>query len=35
MIDGFDLLRDIYRVPPARYAAIRDELVALLGSSAC
>jgi ABC-2 type transport system ATP-binding protein len=30
VIDGFDLLRDIYRVPPARYAAIRDELVALL-----
>jgi ABC-2 type transport system ATP-binding protein len=30
VIDGFDLLRDIYSVPPERYAAIRDELVALL-----
>ena len=30
VIDGFDLLRDIYRVPPAAYAAMRDELVALL-----
>ncbi|HZZ89350.1 MAG TPA: ABC transporter ATP-binding protein [Caulobacteraceae bacterium] len=30
VIEGFDLLRDIYRVPPDRYAAIRDELVALL-----
>jgi ABC-2 type transport system ATP-binding protein len=28
--EGFDLLRDIYRVPPGRYAAVRDELVALL-----
>lgn len=28
--DGFDLLRDIYRVPPARYRGTRDELVALL-----
>jgi ABC-2 type transport system ATP-binding protein len=28
--DGFDLLRDIYRVDPARYRATRDELVALL-----
>ena len=30
VIEGFDLLRDIYRAPPARYAATRDELVALL-----
>jgi ABC-2 type transport system ATP-binding protein len=30
VIDGFDLLRDIYRVPADRYAAARDELVALL-----
>ena len=30
VIDGFDLLRDIYRVPTDRYGAIRDELVALL-----
>jgi ABC-2 type transport system ATP-binding protein len=30
VIDGFDLLRDIYRVPPDRYAVTRDELVALL-----
>jgi ABC-2 type transport system ATP-binding protein len=30
VIDGFDLLRDIYGVPPDRYAAMRDELVALL-----
>jgi ABC-2 type transport system ATP-binding protein len=30
VIDGFDLLRDIYRVDPARYARARDELVALL-----
>jgi ABC-2 type transport system ATP-binding protein len=28
--DGFDLLRDIYRVDPARYRRNRDELVALL-----
>jgi len=28
--EGFDLLRDIYRVPPDRYARVRDELVALL-----
>ncbi|MES2724154.1 MAG: ATP-binding cassette domain-containing protein, partial [Pseudomonadota bacterium] len=27
---GFDLLRDIYRVDPVRYAQTRDELVALL-----
>ena len=30
VIEGFDLLRDIYRVPQARYAATRDELVALM-----
>jgi ABC-2 type transport system ATP-binding protein len=30
VIDGFDLLRDIYRVDPARYVRTRDELVALL-----
>jgi ABC-2 type transport system ATP-binding protein len=30
VIEGFDLLRDIYRVPQDRYAAARDELVALL-----
>jgi ABC-2 type transport system ATP-binding protein len=28
--DGFDLLRDIYRVSPDQYAASRDELVAML-----
>ena len=28
--EGFDLLRDIYRVEPARYRRTRDELVALL-----
>jgi ABC-2 type transport system ATP-binding protein len=28
--ESFELLRDIYRVPQARYAAARDELVALL-----
>ena len=30
VIDGFDLLRDIYRVDPARYRRTRDEVVALL-----
>src|SRR5580698_1692561 len=30
VIEGFDLLRDIYRVPPDRYAKTREELVALL-----
>jgi len=30
VIDGFDLLRDIYRVDPAQYRQTRDELVALL-----
>lgn len=28
--DGFDLLRDIYRIEPVRYRRNRDELVALL-----
>ena len=31
VVEGFDLLRDIYRVDPARYRRTRDELVALLG----
>jgi len=30
VIEGFDLLRDIYRVPQDRYGAVRDELVGLL-----
>jgi ABC-2 type transport system ATP-binding protein len=30
VIDGFDLLRDIYRVHPRDYARTRDELVAML-----
>jgi len=30
VIDGFDLLRDIYRVDRAAYARARDELVAML-----
>ena len=30
VIEGFDLLRDIYRVPQERYARTRDQLVALL-----
>ncbi|AHF91499.1 ABC transporter [Opitutaceae bacterium TAV5] len=30
VIESFELLRDIYRVPPDRYASARDELVALL-----
>ncbi|MFO1162284.1 MAG: ABC transporter ATP-binding protein [Reyranellaceae bacterium] len=30
VLDGFDLLADIYRVEPARYRARRDELVAML-----
>jgi ABC-2 type transport system ATP-binding protein len=30
VIDGFDLLRDIYRVDPRQYRETRDELVALL-----
>jgi ABC-2 type transport system ATP-binding protein len=30
VIESFDLLRDIYRVPPTEYGRTRDELVALL-----
>jgi ABC-2 type transport system ATP-binding protein len=30
VIDGFDLLADIYRVPPEHYRRRRDELVAML-----
>jgi len=30
VVESFELLRDIYRVPPDRYRAARDELVALL-----
>lgn len=30
VVEGFDLLRDIYRVDPIRYARTRDELVAML-----
>jgi ABC-2 type transport system ATP-binding protein len=30
VIEGFDLLRDIYRVPQDRYVRIRDELVGLM-----
>jgi ABC-2 type transport system ATP-binding protein len=30
VVESFDLLRDIYRVPPADYRRNRDELVALL-----
>jgi ABC-2 type transport system ATP-binding protein len=30
IVDGFDLLADIYRVDPARYRERRDELVAML-----
>ena len=30
VIESFELLRDIYRVPPARYAQRRDELIARL-----
>ncbi|HEX7761385.1 MAG TPA: ABC transporter ATP-binding protein [Caulobacteraceae bacterium] len=30
VIEGFDLLRDIYRVPQDRYARTRDELVGLM-----
>jgi ABC-2 type transport system ATP-binding protein len=30
VLDGFDLLADIYRVEPARYRQRRDELVAML-----
>jgi len=31
VIESFDLLRDIYRLPQAAYARARDELVALMG----
>lgn len=30
VVESFDLLRDIYRVPPRGYRAARDELIALL-----
>lgn len=30
VIESFDLLRDIYRVPQSQYAAARDELIAML-----
>jgi ABC-2 type transport system ATP-binding protein len=30
VIESFELLRDIYRVPPGRYARARDEMIALL-----
>ncbi|OGG57220.1 MAG: ABC transporter [Candidatus Handelsmanbacteria bacterium RIFCSPLOWO2_12_FULL_64_10] len=30
VVESFDLLRDIYRVPPPAYARTRDELIALL-----
>jgi ABC-2 type transport system ATP-binding protein len=30
VVESFELLRDIYRVPQARYARSRDELIALL-----
>lgn len=30
VVESFDLLRDIYRVPQAQYAQTRDELIALL-----
>ncbi|MDQ7793579.1 MAG: ATP-binding cassette domain-containing protein [bacterium] len=31
VVDSFDLLRDIYRVPPARYGQSKDTLVQALG----
>jgi ABC-2 type transport system ATP-binding protein len=31
VIESFELLRDIYRVPPDRYARMRDAMVGLLG----
>ena len=31
VIESFELLRDIYRIPPERYSAARDELVEILG----
>jgi len=30
VVESFELLRDIYRVPPARFARSRDQLIALL-----
>ena len=30
VIESFDLLRDVYRVPPDKYVRTRDELIALL-----
>lgn len=30
VVESFDLLRDIYRVPPAAYARTREELISLL-----
>jgi ABC-2 type transport system ATP-binding protein len=30
VIESFELLREIYRVPPARYAQARDEMIELL-----
>ena len=33
VIDSFELLRDIYRIPGAQYARTRDELVEILGLS--
>src|SRR5215813_10531365 len=30
VVESFELLRDIYRVPPARFAQTRDALIALL-----
>ena len=30
VVESFELLRDIYRVPPAQYRKTRDELIALL-----
>src|ERR687887_2885947 len=30
VIESFDLLRDIYRVPQKQYAGLRDEVVAML-----
>src|SRR5215467_9499752 len=30
VVESFELLRDIYRVPPAQFARSRDELIALL-----
>jgi ABC-2 type transport system ATP-binding protein len=30
VVESFELLRDVYRVPPARFASSRDQLIALL-----